>query len=153
MLPGPSNWEATNDVIKMHSIWVLQVRKMQITPSLHKIMMTPFLLIGSLGPGYAHKVNSLCSIGATQPKVVARVRADNQVMRCYGCTRKTLMNIAALSRTSPNLTMGNLLSCCICCFSQEYMEQQRLNKQIDRQLQRDKRNQRKEVKLLLLGES
>ena len=32
------------------------------------------------------------------------------------------------------------------------MEQQRLNKQIDRQLQRDKRNQRKEVKLLLLGE-
>ncbi|VUZ39884.1 unnamed protein product [Hymenolepis diminuta] len=72
-------------------------------------------------------------------------------MRCYGCTRKTLMNIAALSRTSPKLTMGNLLSCCICCFSQEYMEQQRLNKQIDRQLQRDKRNQRKEVKLLLLG--
>lgn len=32
------------------------------------------------------------------------------------------------------------------------MEQQRLNKEIDRQLQRDKRNQRKEVKLLLLGE-
>ncbi|VDD76483.1 unnamed protein product [Mesocestoides corti] len=49
--------------------------------------------------------------------------------------------------------MGNLLSWCLCCFSQEYAEQQRLSKQIDRQLQRDKRNQRKEVKLLLLGES
>ncbi|CDS36143.1 Guanine nucleotide-binding protein G(Q) subunit alpha [Echinococcus multilocularis] len=39
----------------------------------------------------------------------------------------------------------------MCCFSQEYVEQQRLNKEIDRQLQRDKRNQRKEVKLLLLA--
>lgn len=91
----------------------------------------------------------------TQPRLVAvvRKRADNSVMRCHGCKRKTLINITALARTPPTLAMGNLVSCCMCCFSQEYMEQQRLNKQIDRQLQRDKRNQRKEVKLLLLGES
>ncbi|KAL5965193.1 Guanine nucleotide-binding protein subunit alpha-11 [Taenia solium] len=71
-------------------------------------------------------------------------------MRCYDCGGKTLINIAAFSQYPPRFAMGNLLSCCMCCFSQEYMEQQRLNKEIDRQLQRDKRNQRKEVKLLLL---
>ena len=38
-----------------------------------------------------------------------------------------------------------------CCLSEEAREQRRINAEIDRQLQRDKRNARRELKLLLLG--
>ena len=38
-----------------------------------------------------------------------------------------------------------------CCLSEEAREQKRINQEIERQLQRDKRNARRELKLLLLG--
>ncbi|XP_003373535.1 guanine nucleotide-binding protein G(q) subunit alpha [Trichinella spiralis] len=38
-----------------------------------------------------------------------------------------------------------------CCSSEEAREQRRINREIEKQLQRDKRNARRELKLLLLG--
>lgn len=38
-----------------------------------------------------------------------------------------------------------------CCLSDEAKEQRRINEQIEREIRRDKRNQRRELKLLLLG--
>ncbi|VEL07655.1 unnamed protein product [Protopolystoma xenopodis] len=38
-----------------------------------------------------------------------------------------------------------------CCFGEESREQQRINKEIERQLNKDKKSVRNEVKLLLLG--
>ncbi|VDO97284.1 unnamed protein product [Soboliphyme baturini] len=38
-----------------------------------------------------------------------------------------------------------------CCTSEEAREQRRINREIEKQLQRDKRNARRELKLLLLG--
>lgn len=40
-----------------------------------------------------------------------------------------------------------------CCLSEEAKEQKRINQEIERQLRRDKRDARRELKLLLLGES
>ena len=39
-----------------------------------------------------------------------------------------------------------------CCLSEEQKEQKRINAEIERQLRKDKRDARKELKLLLLGE-
>ena len=38
-----------------------------------------------------------------------------------------------------------------CCMSAEAREQRRINQEIERQIKKDKRDQRKELKLLLLG--
>lgn len=38
-----------------------------------------------------------------------------------------------------------------CCYSAEAREQRRINQEIERQIKKDKRDQRKELKLLLLG--
>ena len=38
-----------------------------------------------------------------------------------------------------------------CCLSEEQKEQKRINAEIERQLRKDKRDARKELKLLLLG--
>ncbi|KIH68097.1 hypothetical protein ANCDUO_01566 [Ancylostoma duodenale] len=38
-----------------------------------------------------------------------------------------------------------------CCLSEEAREQKRINQEIEKQLQRDKRNARRELKLLLLA--
>jgi hypothetical protein len=38
-----------------------------------------------------------------------------------------------------------------CCLSEEAREQQRINQEIERQLRKDKRDARRELKLLLLG--
>ncbi|GBP11538.1 G protein alpha q subunit [Eumeta japonica] len=38
-----------------------------------------------------------------------------------------------------------------CCLSEEAKEQKRINQEIERQLRRDKRDVRRELKLLLLG--
>lgn len=38
-----------------------------------------------------------------------------------------------------------------CCLTEEAREQKRINQEIERQLARDKRNARRELKLLLLG--
>jgi hypothetical protein len=40
-----------------------------------------------------------------------------------------------------------------CCLSEEAKEQKRINQEIERQLRRDKRDARRELKLLLLGKS
>uniref|UniRef100_A0A914WXX6 Uncharacterized protein n=1 Tax=Plectus sambesii TaxID=2011161 RepID=A0A914WXX6_9BILA len=40
-----------------------------------------------------------------------------------------------------------------CCLSEEAREQKRINQEIEKQLQRDKRNARRELKLLLLGQA
>lgn len=40
-----------------------------------------------------------------------------------------------------------------CCQSDEAREQKRINAEIEKQLRRDKRDARRELKLLLLGES
>ena len=40
-----------------------------------------------------------------------------------------------------------------CCLSQEAREQKQINREIEKQLRLDKRNQRRELKLLLLGKS
>lgn len=39
-----------------------------------------------------------------------------------------------------------------CCLSEEAKESKRINAEIDKQLRRDKRDSRRELKLLLLGE-
>ena len=39
-----------------------------------------------------------------------------------------------------------------CCLSEEQKEQKRINAEIERQLRKDKRDARRELKLLLLGE-
>ena len=39
-----------------------------------------------------------------------------------------------------------------CCLSEEQQEQKRINAEIERQLRKDKRDARRELKLLLLGE-
>lgn len=38
-----------------------------------------------------------------------------------------------------------------CCMSAEAREQRRINQEIEKQIKKDKRDQRKELKLLLLG--
>lgn len=38
-----------------------------------------------------------------------------------------------------------------CCLSEEAKEQKRINQEIERQLRKDKRDARRELKLLLLG--
>ena len=38
-----------------------------------------------------------------------------------------------------------------CCLSEEQKEQKRINAEIERQLRKDKRDARRELKLLLLG--
>ena len=38
-----------------------------------------------------------------------------------------------------------------CCLSEEAKEQKRINQEIEKQLRRDKRDARRELKLLLLG--
>jgi guanine nucleotide-binding protein G(q) subunit alpha len=38
-----------------------------------------------------------------------------------------------------------------CCLSEEAREQKRINHEINKQLKKDKRNARRELKLLLLG--
>jgi guanine nucleotide-binding protein G(i) subunit alpha len=38
-----------------------------------------------------------------------------------------------------------------CCLSEEQKEQKRINQEIERQLKKDKRDARRELKLLLLG--
>lgn len=48
-------------------------------------------------------------------------------------------------------------SCCFltmagCCISAEDRENQRINEEIEKQLRRDKKDSRRELKLLLLGE-
>lgn len=40
-----------------------------------------------------------------------------------------------------------------CCLSEEAKEQKRINQEIERQLRKDKRDARRELKLLLLGKS
>ena len=40
-----------------------------------------------------------------------------------------------------------------CCTNREAKEQRRINDEIERQLKKDKRDQRRELKLLLLGMS
>lgn len=40
-----------------------------------------------------------------------------------------------------------------CCLSEEQKEQKRINAEIERQLRKDKRDARRELKLLLLGKS
>lgn len=40
-----------------------------------------------------------------------------------------------------------------CCLSEEQKEQKRINAEIERQLRKDKRDARKELKLLLLGKT
>lgn len=39
-----------------------------------------------------------------------------------------------------------------CCMSEEQKEIRRINAEIEKQLRQDKKNQRRELKLLLLGE-
>ena len=39
-----------------------------------------------------------------------------------------------------------------CCMTDEQREQRRINQEIERQLKKDKRDARRELKLLLLGE-
>ena len=43
------------------------------------------------------------------------------------------------------------LSVMACCLSEEAKEQKRINQEIERQLRKDKRDARRELKLLLLG--
>lgn len=38
-----------------------------------------------------------------------------------------------------------------CCMSEEAKEQRRINQEIEKQLRRDKKDSRRELKLLLLG--
>jgi thiamine pyrophosphokinase len=38
-----------------------------------------------------------------------------------------------------------------CCLSEEALEQKRINQEIEKQLRKDKRDSRRELKLLLLG--
>jgi hypothetical protein len=40
-----------------------------------------------------------------------------------------------------------------CCLSEEAKEQKRINQEIEKQLRKDKRDARRELKLLLLGKS
>ena len=40
-----------------------------------------------------------------------------------------------------------------CCLSEEQKEQKRINAEIERQLRKDKRDARRELKLLLLGKN
>lgn len=48
--------------------------------------------------------------------------------------------------------MKNKIAVMECCLSEEAKEQKRINQEIERQLRRDKRDARRELKLLLLGE-
>lgn len=54
---------------------------------------------------------------------------------------------------SVSLSVGEDYSSMFCCRSEEYKEQNRINKEIEKQLKRDKKDARREFKLLLLGKS
>lgn len=47
------------------------------------------------------------------------------------------------------MTLESIMACCL---SEEAKEARRINDEIERQLRRDKRDARRELKLLLLGE-
>lgn len=46
------------------------------------------------------------------------------------------------------MTLESMMACCL---SEEAKESKRINAEIDKQLRRDKRDSRRELKLLLLG--
>lgn len=48
------------------------------------------------------------------------------------------------------MTLESMMACCL---SEEAKESKRINAEIDKQLRRDKRDARRELKLLLLGTS
>lgn len=50
-----------------------------------------------------------------------------------------------------NTAVMTLESMMACCLSEEAKESKRINAEIDKQLRRDKRDARRELKLLLLG--
>ncbi|MBN3315543.1 GNA11 protein, partial [Atractosteus spatula] len=57
---------------------------------------------------------------------------------------------AGLERTGRGMTLESMMACCL---SEEAKESKRINAEIDKQLRRDKRDARRELKLLLLGAS
>lgn len=55
----------------------------------------------------------------------------------------------AAARHFGRMTLESIMACCL---SEEAKEARRINDEIERQLRRDKRDARRELKLLLLGE-
>lgn len=53
-------------------------------------------------------------------------------------------------RKAVGMTLESMMACCL---SEEAKESKRINAEIDKQLRRDKRDSRRELKLLLLGTS
>lgn len=51
-------------------------------------------------------------------------------------------------RKAVGMTLESMMACCL---SEEAKESKRINAEIDKQLRRDKRDSRRELKLLLLG--
>lgn len=56
----------------------------------------------------------------------------------------------APNRVAPSVAARTMAGCC--CLSAEEKESQRISAEIERQLRRDKKDARRELKLLLLGE-
>lgn len=61
------------------------------------------------------------------------------------CTNKSISPLYHITSAATTATKM------ACCMSAEAREQRRINQEIERQIKKDKRDQRKELKLLLLG--
>lgn len=87
----------------------------------------------------------------THPRLVGAAARSSRQQRSRGndaivskCDHPHTQRNATQHDTTPYNTME-------CCLSEEAKEQKRINQEIERQLRRDKRDARRELKLLLLG--
>lgn len=78
-------------------------------------------------------------------------------MSCTGivvsrqCNSNSNLTSYTLPRPSSSVLLSASCATMECCLSEEAKEQKRINQEIERQLRRDKRDARRELKLLLLG--
>jgi len=64
---------------------------------------------------------------------------------------KSEVSASSAVPSSDRRSAGLLVGAMACCMSEEAQEQKRINQEIEKQLRKDKRDARRELKLLLLG--
>jgi hypothetical protein len=98
-----------------------------------------------------HSELSYCRLVVEQRHLVARIRARANQGGVFNRWLRPTINEGRIYwphiNTAENMAFGG------CCESEEVKEQRRINDEIERMLRKDKKDSRRELKLLLLGKS